>query len=679
MPEIQFPDPLDPAFRVRRVGGGDYARSGSLVGTPEEVEDAQARAAVLRYSVFLPEGIFADALLLSQPVGYDTVQVWWGVPPEAMDTSIPPWSTMAVVRSGFGHPSTPSDGEIVYIADRPSTGYVAADIPGTFKDGPPRGPALTAGRRYYYTLFFRVGNRWFASGQTQSLVPIDYGHRDHLLGLVPPFYLEREANDGYDFIRRWMTMIGYDLDYTRSLAEGVQQIYDPDSAPQALLDALGQNNLGFAKPSAMGDIRYRSVIANNRSILFHRGTVHGLQSYMESVFKSKVTVSNGLNELLLVDDAEFVTGVGNWAPMPWRIGYELASSRYGAQSTMATPLATNKMPTRGVKLESFVERVPPDVRSWSPVYPQPPSTPGDPTTGDVTSPWPVPVINGIALPSRGVLKIQTTNSTDQLAITCGAGQQDVIVGVDSANHTMERDEQHLDSFYRGIPVDIPNDVVTGLPFSPTYYFSFWSRREPENVSEVDEVVYGFMQYDRDPASQGFSDGFRAVGPTVVNTPPAAVTALNTRRGFNGWQARGTAVPPVDGIGVSGVTVGMPTALLMTRRDDRTGSGWEHHMASFPLSTGTAPHNRCRYIVPFIWFHKPYAGGGAMPLPITTPRYITGVMVNKSQGAGADRVFQPPDGYLKLTFENTARNIIGGPGEDSDTRTDPPYKAIGEPT
>ena len=227
----------------------------------------------------------------------------------------------------------------------------------------------------------------------------------------------------------------------------------------------GQQNLGFTKPSALGDIRYRSVLANNRAILFRRGTIDGLETYVRSVFKSEVTVTNGLNELLLVDDAEFLTGVGDWSPMPWRIGYEVASSLHGANMA---GLPVGGFKSRHVKIEAFVEHD--DGKPGNP-----------PILSGTGAPWPLPASVRTA---RGVARIQAFNG-EQLAITCGAGQQHVLVGVDSAGQETVYDEQHLDAFYRGIPVDPDGQA--------TYYFSFWSKRATGNTSETDLILFGFMQ------------------------------------------------------------------------------------------------------------------------------------------------------------------------------------------
>ena len=816
MPDIgAFGDANSAAFLVRR-GGGDYVRAG---GDPALGPNA---AKILRYEIHAPNAL-TEALFLSRPVGYDAVQVWWGVPPEGLTN----WSYMCVVRSGFGHPSTPTDGEIVELFRRPGTGYSDDLVPGTFFD-----TGLSAGRWYYYTLFFRVGFRWYVAGTTESLVPIDYHHRDHLLGLVPPFYLSREIEDSNNFISRWMTMIGYDLDYTRSLTEGVQQIYDPDTAPQVLLDSSGQQNLGFTKQSKLGDIRYRSVLANNRTIRWQRGTINGLQTYVESVFKSAVTVTNGINELLLVDDAEFLSGVGNWSPMPWRIGYELAVGRYGINAG-TTPAIPDLFKSRNVKIEAFVEHDEHDH-----------DTPGSlPTISGPTSPWPLPDKLALTTGSpRGVARI-TAVAGEQLAVTCGAGQQSVIVGVDSKGQKLVYDTQHLDAFYRGIAIPVPVDPKDPMP---TYYLSFWSRRVPGNTSDNDLIVYGFAQYDARQPTQGFSDGFRGVNATSLLDQPAPfpdLNPLNTLGGFDSWQARTSSDGPLqspnysfwpdslatpilwnanaasavlgtefqttkagwithiryyrrassplpntgiiwdsatqtqiasvtftDPLAKAGWVVaklpsplrmevgqiytvsyylpgggfysdngGFPTPpatlnsgplqalqartsfgavnappvwpatartityyadvifapqdpvpadpstaptdlpLLQTARLSRTGPGsdqWEHLVASFQISP------KCRYLIPFIWYKLAAVDGRGVPMPVTTPRYVTGGLVNQSQGGGATQVFLP-DEYLKMISEGTpSKHLIGGPGDDrpdrtQDTPAGAPYKTIGE--
>ncbi len=73
-------------------------------------------------------------------------------------------------------------------------------------------------------------------------------------------------------------MLGYDLDLTRTLVDGVLNIYDPDKVPYRLMRYLGEN-LGFPFESTLGAARYRSIIQQLPDLNDTRGTVVGLERW----------------------------------------------------------------------------------------------------------------------------------------------------------------------------------------------------------------------------------------------------------------------------------------------------------------------------------------------------------------------------------------------------------------
>jgi hypothetical protein len=255
---------------------------------------------------------------VSEPHEYDGIKLWWGVPPESLGD----WTFMAIVRSGFGYPSTPTDGEVILGLD----GYREnGEVPGAFVD-----EGLPAGQWFYYTLMFRVGTRWYPVNYTSEVIPVDYAHRTPLYDGVPPFYQETDAEQyggtRFSMLERWFSTIGYDLDLTRTLAEGLDVAFDPDRSPQPILNALGVQNLGFGTNNAMGDIRYRGVIARSREIQGERGTYGGLEAYLAAATQYEVHVSPGLNLMLLGDDARPGIGHGNWSPTHFGLNRSLTGS-----------------------------------------------------------------------------------------------------------------------------------------------------------------------------------------------------------------------------------------------------------------------------------------------------------------------------------------------------------------
>jgi hypothetical protein len=218
-----------------------------------------------------------------------------------------------LVRSSFGYPNHPMDGYTV------ATWNPGDPLPEVVVDAD-----LSPGCWYYYSILTKYGEgRWRAAYQTEALVPFDYAHRDAMYGLTPPFYQKVDAEDfkGREnrTLYRFYEVVGFDLDYTRTIAEGVQEVWNPDTAPMALLRLLGEQNLGVEDQGRLGDTRWRGVVSQNRLLNGRRGTLDGLRRFVEAASKYETQATLGLNELLLVDDAEFVEGVGHWAPSPFCI------------------------------------------------------------------------------------------------------------------------------------------------------------------------------------------------------------------------------------------------------------------------------------------------------------------------------------------------------------------------
>jgi hypothetical protein len=476
-----------------------------------------------------------------------------------------------VVRSGFGHPTVPTDGVVL----RRLKNEEGSNVAGSVLDS-----GLPSGRWFYYTLFFRVGTTWYPINRTSQLVPVDYAHRDTLVGLVPPFYLFNEEQNSTDFITRWMEIIGYDLDLTRTLSEGLEHLFDTDSCPDSLLVPLGTQNLGFDKPNELGDIRYRSVIAKSKGITSFRGTYAALDAFVESATKCSVDTTPGANELLLVDDAEFASGTGNWAPAPWNIRNRLALGFYGDSGA-----TSDSLPTRNLVL-SVAEGI---------------TAPGD-------------------LPVRGILKVEPNG--DHMIISCGAGQSIVTTGVEDDGTGLTEELQHLDPTYRGITVESGD----------TYHFSFFMKRDTE-VSGDDEVLLGLAEFNRFPATNGFSDAF-------------------TGDGFDSFM-NAHIISNFDEVDLVEETT--------------TDDGWTRYLGTFTSTTVGDEINDTRHLVPVVWVRRTASWDD----PVEEARYFTGFLVTKAQTYESVNSRNPLD-YIELgetelsLMEDDPENgqVLGSPTNDA---------------
>lgn len=289
-------------FTLRRTIGGDVTRPG-----PDEWQSA------LRYG---PKDYPFDSVLGTTitgiPVDYDKVLLTVGVP-----TTVT-WQEATLVRGGFGYPNTPLDGEVIWYVDGHDV-HSTEQFNQLVLDSP-----LSEGHWYYYTLFLCISDQappfpceWMVGAVGQVLVPKNYHHAELLFDMIPPFYHgydDGQAADGrHGPMRRFSALIGYDCDYTRTLLDGVLNMYHPDFSPLVFMQQVGAN-LGFPAESALGGARYRSLIGQLWDLEDTRGTALGLQDFIYAASNYRCTVVDGYNSMLSVDDSEFVHGIGHWQP-----------------------------------------------------------------------------------------------------------------------------------------------------------------------------------------------------------------------------------------------------------------------------------------------------------------------------------------------------------------------------
>jgi len=303
-------DTPNSGFTVQRITddnvGGDFVRGSD----PKAIRFRTKPAAVAPPSA----KVSLRTTLTAVTSGYGLIDLSWSWPEEYRD-----WTEVAIVRSGFGHPSTVNDGVTVLRATKEGFQFFdtsgaamtvnVADPPTVQRDD---GTRLQPGRWYYYTLFF-FKDTWEPVMFTEALTPRDFGHAEHLWEALPEYYRWVDSrfrgDDGY--LRQFLELFGFELDLTREYVESWQQVYNIDNSPQPLLNQVGLN-LGVSTDQGLGEIRTRALIGQINELYEMRGTAAGLRSVIEASSKYRVEVTTGRNLLLLPDDSEFLTGSGNW-------------------------------------------------------------------------------------------------------------------------------------------------------------------------------------------------------------------------------------------------------------------------------------------------------------------------------------------------------------------------------
>lgn len=276
---------------------------------------------------------------------YHTIRISWKVDDEVEakaqdDLSDGLTPRVRIVRSGFGYPVTPMDGiivldeaytDIIGTADRPSVKTVLTFGPET-DDGAYVRPinegqtlydrGLPSGRWFYYSIFFFLKGTspsasWRLGGSMDALIPSQAGHAEKLYELIPQYYRSKDGEfaDGTGLsgtVKRLLSVVGMEADYTKTFADGLERIYDLDYVHDDLLHALGESNFGVYPESGLGDIRYRSLLATVSKLYNERGSAAGITRMTQAATKYRCKVLEGINLLNLTDDAEFLSGTGAW-------------------------------------------------------------------------------------------------------------------------------------------------------------------------------------------------------------------------------------------------------------------------------------------------------------------------------------------------------------------------------
>jgi phage tail-like protein len=440
-----------PAFRVKRrtygqAVGGDWVRGSSVETLPHTA---------LRYpsTAEVDSDTFSKAILFCRPASHDTVEILWGWP-----TQHPTWSEVALVRSSFGHPSTPRDGLTVFRAERedfeseiegsevltPPPVVLDRMMPSKLPNG---GSGLVPnGRNFYYTLFFRTtAIDWVAAMSDSCLLPRDFQHSERMWDCVPPYYQWVDDNNsvGRGYLQKFLSIFGFVMDNTREFVEGLVDLHQIDKTPMPLLKGLGEN-YGLPYEGGIGDIRYRGLVANAPNAQHTRGTAVGLQQVIEAVSKYQTEITGSRTLMMFPDDSDFYHSTGNWGGL-----HPDAVAPVLEQEAALTSLEWGKI---------FVARVSPD--------------PGDPDSPPAVG--------------RGMMRVYTAKADELSDLLVAVGDSRIREDGDTVLDPDEDTVPAPTTEYRDAPpVSAGITVAAGVP----YGFSVWVRAPEKSFTVLPCILW----------------------------------------------------------------------------------------------------------------------------------------------------------------------------------------------
>jgi phage tail-like protein len=200
------------------------------------------------------------------PSAYDMVD---------LQISTGPYTDLVLVASSLGVPATILDGTEVATFANVETVYTHTEF-----NVPP-------GFRYYTafkqdTLPSDVLSQYVPVLNGYCFVPTDHGSTDLLMERIPMYY--RAADDlGSDQLRKFLSVIGWEIDFIRSLTDLVATSRDPSTthaqALRLLIETLGLP----VDPTGISDSRLRWLAKSATRIRQGKGTTDSIEQMIQAI------------------------------------------------------------------------------------------------------------------------------------------------------------------------------------------------------------------------------------------------------------------------------------------------------------------------------------------------------------------------------------------------------------
>ena len=225
------------------------------------------------------------------------------------------FTKIRLVRNQNGYPEHAEDGVIVYEEDATS-GNVSTL---TLKDGEdnPDSTPIVQGREVFYRMFlFTSAKVWVVAGSISDIVPSLHDAQNKVINILPKVFTTQEQSplaipDPTSALYKFLE--GFSLTYEQltTFADLLKPQRSYSMMPYALLanqrDTLGLN------PEPNLPIKNQRMLVREALYLYQRkGTLLGLNDYIESLTGWAPTTTISSNLLLSPQDSTFYQTTGNW-------------------------------------------------------------------------------------------------------------------------------------------------------------------------------------------------------------------------------------------------------------------------------------------------------------------------------------------------------------------------------
>ena len=288
---LQYPASTEGAS-VAYFPGEGAASLGASIGAREDndtllkADDLQLLPTEL---IIVPGGnTYANAAYFTaDPVDYTLIRITWGLPLSTTLSSTPNPTEALVVYSPNGEPSTINDGSILVQTTNTRSEYFHQ---------------VQEGAWAYYTLFIKYesleGDLYYEpAASISTLVPKKHNSVDDLFQKIPERYRNLDGDEGP--LKRFLEVIGWDIDRFRTLIDYLMVCKDPQNARSEELDLIAAD-LGFdLRSQDLGAYRLRLLIDNIGTLRRFNGTEAGLLTAATALTGSFIALDTQNKRILI--------------------------------------------------------------------------------------------------------------------------------------------------------------------------------------------------------------------------------------------------------------------------------------------------------------------------------------------------------------------------------------------
>ena len=246
---------------------------------------------------------------IAKPYDYSSIQLTWNEPSGS-------WDYLRLIRSQYGFPVTPDDGDFLFEFYKGITPSFYLDTGQV-----PNNSGLKPAQPYYYSIFVRdtSTNLWNKAGNAIGISVKDYNTTQTMYEYLPTILSSNIPYDTYletnnTFLKKFLKLFAFQLDLYKSQAENITNRYDVDNVNGLLIPAF-MEEFGLKYEPNLGIKQSRIFLRNVAVLNQTKGSKKGVYDFIKAYAGYDNTIVMGKNLMLDFNDSSFEQSIGSWAPI----------------------------------------------------------------------------------------------------------------------------------------------------------------------------------------------------------------------------------------------------------------------------------------------------------------------------------------------------------------------------